>query len=226
MIKSCENCLHKCESFDKLQHRELAVISAKKCQIDFKAGETIAKMGTFATDIITLESGYAKAYYEEKLGGERIVKIYKPKELIGVSALFNGHKHPLSVAAITDVTACMLDSGSLRDAALANPKFGEALFGNISGEFNYTVRRFAEATQKQMAGRMADGLLYLSQQIFEAEEFDMLISRQDLANFTGMAKESVSRLLRTFKTDGVIDLDGRRVRILNMKKLKQVSDLG
>jgi CRP/FNR family transcriptional regulator len=81
-------------------------------------------------------------------------------------------------------------------------------------------------TQKQMPGRVSDALLYLSEDIFESLEFDITLSRQDLADLCGLSKESVIRILKDFKTSRFIELSGNDLKILDRDALKRISVSG
>ncbi|MEZ4999758.1 MAG: helix-turn-helix domain-containing protein [Bacteroidales bacterium] len=74
-------------------------------------------------------------------------------------------------------------------------------------------------TQKKMPGRVAEILLYLADSVFDSDEFTMLLSRQELADMSGMAKESVVRILKEFSNEGIIDSGCPRFRILDREKL-------
>ena len=77
-----------------------------------------------------------------------------------------------------------------------------------------------------MPGRIADALFYLSDKIYGANPFKMTISRQDLADLSGMSKESAIRILKEFKEEGILTVDGNLFELLNVKQLKQISETG
>jgi CRP/FNR family transcriptional regulator len=78
-------------------------------------------------------------------------------------------------------------------------------------------------TQKQMHGRMADGLLYLSKDFYDSESFDMHLSRQEIADITAMSKDSAIRILKDFERDGIIRLQGSKISILDADQLNDIS---
>ena len=81
-------------------------------------------------------------------------------------------------------------------------------------------------TQKQMHGRIADVLFYLSDKIYCNNPFDMTISRQDLADLSAMSKESAIRILKEFKEEGILTTEGNSINILKPELLKQISETG
>ena len=81
-------------------------------------------------------------------------------------------------------------------------------------------------TQKQMHGRMADTLLYLSKVVYTNEAFETTLSRQDLADMSAMTKESAIRIMKDLKDGGIIDCEANSFRILNEKQLASISSTG
>ena len=81
-------------------------------------------------------------------------------------------------------------------------------------------------TQKHMSGRLAGTLLGLSKNVFLSDNFDMLISRQELADLTAMSKESVCRILKEFKNSKIIEFEGTKIEIINRELLEKISEKG
>ncbi len=77
-----------------------------------------------------------------------------------------------------------------------------------------------------MNGRLADALLYLSNEDFLNEKIFSHLSREDIAGFAGFSVESTVRLLKEFKNDKIIDTDGKEIKILNLHLLKDISRRG
>ena len=81
-------------------------------------------------------------------------------------------------------------------------------------------------TQKQMHGKIADALIYLSEKIYNSLEFELTVSRQDLADMTAMSKDSAIRILKELEKDGIIIINGRKISIPGMELLKEISAKG
>ena len=78
-------------------------------------------------------------------------------------------------------------------------------------------------SQKKMHGRLADALLYFSDAVFKNDEYEMILSRQELGEMTNMAKECVVRILKELEETGVIYSDSSKIKILDRQKLVQIS---
>jgi CRP-like cAMP-binding protein len=80
--------------------------------------------------------------------------------------------------------------------------------------------------QKKMPGRLAEILIYFSNEIFKADEFEMILSRQELGEMTNMVKESVVRILKEMEGSGVISTRSSIIKILDKDRLRQISEKG
>jgi CRP/FNR family transcriptional regulator len=79
---------------------------------------------------------------------------------------------------------------------------------------------------KQAYGRLADILLCLSDRIFKTQEFELPLSRQDLAELSGMSQETVIRLLKKLDEEGLIRMEGKNFTVLDYNRLKRISETG
>jgi DNA-binding PadR family transcriptional regulator len=80
--------------------------------------------------------------------------------------------------------------------------------------------------QKRMSGRLAEVLLYFSNEIFNSDAYDMIMTRQELGDMTSMAKECVVRILKEMEDSGIIYSDSAKVKILDRRKLIAISEKG
>ena len=131
-----------------------------------------------------------------------------------------------TVAALEDVYACLFDMEVIRKIVKRNAGFSFSLLTKANEAQILTYERFFSLTMKQLHGRMADLLICLSDRVYESEGFTVDLSRKDLAELTAMSNESATRILKDFKDDKIIHLDGKAIKILNREKLVQVSKFG
>ncbi|MBN2757585.1 MAG: winged helix-turn-helix domain-containing protein, partial [Bacteroidales bacterium] len=81
-------------------------------------------------------------------------------------------------------------------------------------------------THKQLSGRVASAFLYLSKQVFKSSKFEMIISRNELANFTAMSTMSAIRAINDLKHQKIISDDNGVIEILNFEALEKISKFG
>ena len=225
-ICTCQDCLRKTTVFNHLTNEELSAFNASRYQTKYKSGEIIFKQGTAITHIMSFTKGLAKVYIEGYNNRDLILKLIKSGTLIGGPGVLVDNMHHFSVSAITDSTACFIDINEYKKALNNNTEFALAALKTHNTQDILSFNKFISLTQKQMQGRIADAILYLSEDIFGTEAFDMTISRQDLADLTAMSKESAIRIIKEFKDDKIISLNQNNLEILNMDKLKRFSEIG
>ena len=85
------------------------------------------------------------------------------------------------------------------------------------------LRDNVKISQKHIHGRIADALLFFSEEIFDSDQFTLPISREELGNYIHAARESVSRVLKEFATKGIIDLSGKKLRLKSKEQLEAYS---
>ena len=225
-INNCENCEIRWKNFQHLTPSELQLVNENRYEANFKPGEIIIKQGTPASNALFLASGMAKIYKEGIRGRNFIMSIVLPGRLIMGPGAYVNLRHTYSVAAITSVQACFVSFDIFKYLVRANGDFAEGLLEDISSKALRTHLRMVSLTQKKMQGRVAEVLLYFSDEIFKSDEFEMILSRQELGEMTNMVKESVIRILKEMELSGVISISSSVIKILDKEKLMEISEKG
>jgi len=224
--KNCVDCNMRIPQLSLLSHDELAELNKSRFEVKFKAGETIFKQGTSATHLLILTTGLAKLYVEGVQDKQLIIRIVKPWEIVGQASLYFDNRHHYSIAALDDCTACFIDIVSFKSMIKSNSLFAEEFIKNCTQKGIYSFEKMVSLSQKQMHGRIADGLIYLTSKVYESAEFNLHLSRQDVADLTGMSKDSAIRILKEFHNEGIIKLDGRKLSVLDFDQLERISETG
>jgi CRP/FNR family transcriptional regulator len=191
----------------------------------YKKGETMCKQGTIASQVLYVESGFAKVYIEHK-DKSVILRIMHEGDIVGLENLNYGENYNFSVAAISDCKVKPLSYNLLRERISDNHEMKDKIiaYNNlcIAGFFD----RFISLTQKQLHGRLADAILHLAADVYKSQEFELHLTRRDIAEFTGMSTESAIRIIKEFHNDKIINLEGKTLKIVSQKLLEKLSDLG
>jgi len=222
--QSCLQCPYKWKYLNLLEDEDIQSIQNNCTIINFKKGEIICKQGTEATHALYLARGMVKLYIKGKKN--LILKLIKAGEYIDLQTLFGDKTYKYSIAAMDDTMVCMINSNHLRGLAQKNSAYLFELTKTISNSGNYFYKKISDLSRKHLRGRLADTLLYLTDEIYEKKEFNMNMTRKELAELSSMSMENAVRLLSELKKDGVISMDGRRMTILQPDILKKLSDIG
>jgi CRP/FNR family transcriptional regulator len=135
-------------------------------------------------------------------------------------------RHTYTVSAISPVQACFINFEIFKQLVRTNGAFAESLLEDISAKSLGSLTRMVNLSQKKMHGRLAEILLYFSDVVFKKNEYEMILSRQELGEMTNMAKECVVRILKELEDSGVIYSDASQIKILDREKLIQISEKG
>jgi CRP/FNR family transcriptional regulator, polysaccharide utilization system transcription regulator len=226
LISSCESCTRRWKNFQHLTKEELDLVNDNRYEATFKPGETIIKQGSPTSNALFMASGMAKSYIEGLNGKNFILSIALPGRLILGPGAYIDSRHTYTVAAITAVQACFINFEIFKQLVRTNGAFAESLLEDISTKSQGTLTRMVNLSQKKMHGRLADAILYFSDVVFKADEYEMILSRQELGEMTNMAKECVVRILKELEDSGVIYSDSSKIKILDREKLVQISVKG
>jgi len=226
LINSCENCPQAWKNFQHLTKSELQQVNANRYEATFKPGEIMVKQGSPTSNALFMSNGMAKTYMEGINGKNFIMGIALPGRLIMGPGAYVNSRHTYSVAAITTVHACFISFDIFKQLVRVNGAFAESLLEDISAKSLRTLNRMVNLAQKRMPGRLADALLYFSDEVFNNDDYEMILSRQELGDMTSMAKECVVRILKEFEDSDVIYSDSSKIKILNKEKLIQISEIG
>ena len=212
--------------FGELTAAQKDLMDKNKVTLNYKKGENICKQGSFASHIIFLKTGLVKVYLEGK-PKNLILKIAPPDSLIGLPSIYDDNNTFLySASTYIDSEVELIDIELFKQMIRENPKFAYRIINTLNENTVQTFGRFYCLTNKQMHGRLADILLCLSQRIFKEDAFNLPITRSDLAELTGMSTESVVRVMKDFKDDGLIETEGKEIKLLNIEMLLKISDVG
>jgi CRP-like cAMP-binding protein len=223
---NCNQCNFKAPIFKMLTEEELTTLNKERYEVTFKTGENIIKQGTASSHIIMLTAGLAKKYIEGLDNKNLILELVVPYKIYGETGIFVDNRYHYSVTAIEPCTVCFIDIQNIKALLRVNGNFTETFMGNCSFNTVRTFERMISLTQKQMHGRIADILIYLSKEIYQSYIFELSLSRQDIGELSGMTKDSAIRILKEFENEGIIKVEGKKIEILNKELLQEISIRG
>lgn len=223
----CELCSNKQKSvFCKTSCENMEEIKATKICSTYKKGEIIFKEGSFASGVYCINSGKIKVSMLGDEGREQIVRLAKAGDIIGYKALLSSVRYSASAVAIDDSNVCFIPREAfihtLKDALLSFE-----MMRLLSDELRNAEGKITHLAQKPVRERMAETILFLKETygIDEEENINVALSREEIANIVGTATETAIRLLSEFNKDKLIELSGKKIKIINTEKLSRVANL-
>ncbi len=225
-----QNRVNKCETqpafFNSLSNEQLKAINANRFVVHFNAGETIFKQGGTLTHIIYILEGKTKVLLEGSNGQIIIIKILKKPDIIGGPGFNTDARHHFTVVAMEDTKTCFIDVNLFKRLVLSNQSLAMNLITHLNLEMIDLFDKLKSLTHKHMNGRLADTLIYLSDNVYQSPEFTTQLSRTDMAGMSSMTNESAIRTLKKFKDDGIINYKGNYFKILKKDVLLDISKKG
>ena len=179
--------------------------------------------GDKAMAIYAVRSGCIKTMTESANGDEQIVGFHLAGELLGLDGFADG-EYTCNAVALETSSVCELPLDQLEALGYKLPGLQKQMRRIMGKEVSKDHKLLLLLGKMTADERLASFLLSLSARMEErhwnANEFNLMMPRQDIANYLGMAVETVSRLFANFQNEKIIDVDRRHITILDMERLK------
>ncbi len=227
ILSRCEQCLIKpFNNLNALSKDELSKIADAKNIHIFKKGEVIFSEGKFATGVYCIKDGVCKSSQLNANGKEQIVKFTKKGDLIGYQSAITNEANTITVTALSEVSACYIPQELIKKPLDENPKFANVMFKTVCSDLKESNNAITNISTNTVHQRIADLILFLKDTygVSNTGVIQIQLSRKEIANSVGTATESAIRVLSTFKKEGLIDLTGKSITIINQKKLKSLAE--
>jgi CRP/FNR family transcriptional regulator len=222
----CDQCQLKTLFFSHVSSDELTDICEIKREENFSAGENIIREGELINEFIYMKEGLVKLSKNSKNSKEQILSFSKPFDFVSLLSVFSSDTYKYSVTALQNTTVCIIDLNIVKKYAKQNALFTMDLMSRISVATDKIILDNLELKRKNLKGRVAHLLLYFSKTIFNNREFELPVSRREIADYIGMTTENVIRSLSEFRKDKIIKIYGKDIQIIDMQRLETISDLG
>jgi CRP-like cAMP-binding protein len=186
-----------------------------------KKGETIFEEGERLNGVFCVRGGVSKLSKLSENGKDTIVRIATKGEVLGQRSVITQERTNLSAVALNDMEVCFLPKQHLNDSINNNPNFTKEILLHMANDLKYADNVIVNMAQKSVKQRVAETLMYLDENFGLDHDgyIAMTLTREDIANVVGTAKEACIRTLSTFKKDGWISTDGKRIKIEDKKAL-------
>lgn len=208
-----------------LTAEQINTVRANSVSLNYNKAEMVCKQGAFASNVYFVEKGLMKAYKEYK-DGNLIMRFVKPGEIVGLSSLYNKGVYLYSVASVGVSSVISVTSDVIKQLIRENPDFAEMVISKLNQVTVDEHERVISLTQKQLNGRIADAVLHFANNVYNADEFNLQLTRRDVADFCGMSTESAIRILKELHNDKIIKIEGKNLKIISKQLLMNVSEFG
>ncbi|MCK9255896.1 MAG: Crp/Fnr family transcriptional regulator [Bacteroidales bacterium] len=215
--------------FSKLLKEDKEYLLANTESRTYKKNEIVFSENTKPTGLLCLSEGKVKIFKEGAGGRDQIVRLSRPGGFIGYRALFAEQNYSASAVAIENSVAFIIEKTALFSVMKNDPNLTFGILKSLATELGVSNMRTVSLTQKHIRGRLAESLLFLIDTYGyyeDGETIKALLSREDIASLSNMTTSNAIRTLSSFAQEKVIALEGRKIKVLNLKMLEKISNIG
>jgi CRP-like cAMP-binding protein len=227
-IPLCDKCSFDSGSiFKYLKPDEIESLNFEKDFRQYKRGDILYQEGNRISGFFCINSGIIKVFKTGFDGKEQIIRFARKGDLIAYRSVLSSEPACTSAKVIEDCQVCFIPSEILISFIKTNPAYALELLKLACHELGEANSFITDIAQKTVRERLAEVLLFLVNDfgLDEDHVLNISLTREELANIVGTATESVIRLLSDFKSDRLIELNGRKIKILNIKGLEKISNV-
>lgn len=189
-------------------------------------GEHIFRAGDKLNSIAAVRAGCFKSYVIDQNGEEQVLGFYLPGEIIGFDAI-HGKTHKANVVALDTSSVCGLSFDSVTEMARRLPELQDELFRIMSWQISELAANAADLSAEERIARLLCSLsARFANRGYSRTEFNLSMSRRDIASHLRLATETISRILARFQSAGIIKVNRKKVSILEVEKLHELARRG
>ncbi len=210
--------LRKSRMFSDLPSAEIEAI-AEGCSLrTLQKDEMLFREGDKADGFYVLQTGRISIFRLTPDGREQIICMFGPSESFAEAALATVETYPANAVATESSQVILVHKTHFRELVCKKPELALHMLASMSMHLKHLVQTIHDIKGRQIEGRLADWLLQHAPA--ESTPFDLPMSKKMLAGQLGVTSETLSRTLARFKREGLIEVTGPRIHVLNGSGLR------
>ena len=195
----------------------------------FKKGQYIFSEYSYPLGLYCISTGKVKLFKSGNDGKEQILRFAKDGNIIGYRALMCDEPYHCSAVAIEDTEMCFIPKNVFTILLQQNPQLSLSLIKLLGADLKEAEQHILSLSQKNVRERVAEALLFFKA-IYGIESdgrtIQIKLSREEIADYVGTSTETAIRFLSELNNDEIIATEGKKIKILNLAKLKQTAGIG
>ena len=187
-------------------------------------GETIFQANQYPKGVFILLKGKVKTFQRIPTGSDQVMNIHVAGEIIGYRALVSNERYPVSAVAIEPCLVAFIPRKNFISLVEHSATFAQLLLRYLSREFTVWVNTVSALTHKTVKERLLLNLLILIIKYQDDSKWPVKLSLQksDIASLIGTSNETLARILKTLKSEGLIAAKGGRIEISNAIQFRKI----
>lgn len=191
-------------------------------EMNFKKGELIFEQGNNSNYIYLLNKGIVKCHKIDESGKELTTALYKEDDLFGYASLLQNIPYEESATAMESCELMAVPKDELKEVLNKNHRVNFDLINLLSDNISEIKDQLLQMAYGSVRKKTAATIVQFAEKMNKKNNESIKISRSDLASVAGIATESLIRTLSAFNKEGLIDIEGRNIKIVDLESLKEV----
>ena len=191
---------------------------------EFDKNQFIFSEGDDGVGFYVIVRGRVKIYKMSPEGKEQILHILGPGEPFAEVAVFSGSHYPANAETMAASSLFFFPKDEFIKLISSNPSLAMNMLAALSIRLKQFSHMIEALSLKEVPGRLAAHLLYLSEQQEEASELRLDIAKVQLAGLLGTIPETLSRIFKKMNEQGLIESSGAAITILDRQGLEDLAD--
>jgi CRP-like cAMP-binding protein len=215
--------------FKGLNQKDKELIDQHHIVSIYGKGELIISEGDKPKGIMCLASGKVKTFRVGVGGREQILNMVRQNGFLCYRVLFSDNPQPFSAMALEDSAVVIFEKNCLLKILKRNAELTFKFMKVMSEDLLFINNRLVSLTQKHVRGRIAETLLILRDTYgleADGKTIRVMLPREDIAHLSNMTTSNAIRTLSNLSSERVIEMDKRRIKILDSNRLEHISELG
>lgn len=186
-------------------------------------GKNVYEEGQNSNTIYLITKGVIKCHKLDEQGKELTTALYKEDDFFGYTSFTENTSYRETATAIKDSELMGIAKSELLNILNTNHQVTLELIQLLSDDLSGTKVQLLEMAYSSVYKKTATTILKFAEKLNKNPQDPIRISRNDLASVAGIATETLIRTMSSFKKDGIIEIDGRNIKIINLEKLRNIS---
>ena len=226
-IPHCETCEPRLRSiFKELNGNDLEKLSLHKGCNFHRVGQILFQEGGYPAGLYCINRGKIKLYKTGEDGKEQLVRLAKEGDVVGYRSLISGEPYSASAAVLEDAAICFVPKNSFFSLLKESSSFNMRVIELLAHDLKTAEQKELSLAQKPVKERLVEALLVLKE-FYGVEEDGVTLrgtlTREEIASIVGTATETIIRMLSELKEKTIIELEGKKIKILDLQALLKIT---
>ncbi len=221
---SCESRLH--SVFCQISDDDVLAVNLNKTRYTYQKGDILFHKDTVPLGAFIIETGKLKISTHAGKGREQIVRLTRAGDIIGYRALLNETAYSSTAEALEETNVCFLNKDLFQELMRKNTSVSKHIMKLMANELNHTEKLLSGSNFRPVKSKVAEMILHIREKYgFESDNCTINISltRSDLSALSGTATETLIRTLIALKEEQLIDFSGKRIKVLDQRRLTSLA---